>query len=91
MGSRCHYPFSDRGGVRAHLLSPERAGSHNTARRAVDSSMAGSHHESRFVGGLWPGDIKEEAHDETKRPPWLPLEVGERLLGAPVLRIERGP
>jgi hypothetical protein len=21
MGSRCHYPFSDRGGVRAHLLS----------------------------------------------------------------------
>jgi hypothetical protein len=21
MGSRCHYPFSDRGGVRAHLLA----------------------------------------------------------------------
>jgi hypothetical protein len=31
MGSRCHYPFSDRGGVRAHLLSiPLR-----TARRLI--------------------------------------------------------
>ena len=27
MGSRCHYPFSDRGGVRAHLRLPSKAAS----------------------------------------------------------------
>lgn len=26
MGSRCHYPFSDRGGVRAHLRLPLTSG-----------------------------------------------------------------
>lgn len=40
MGSRCHYPFSDRGGVRAHLFALPSTASQTLHRQQITASPA---------------------------------------------------
>lgn len=57
MGSRCHYPFSDRGGVRAHLRLPLASGRarllSNPAATLKKTKSLGEYPCGAPVGGPW--------------------------------------